>query len=285
MIDKLMSIDRRVIFILVALSVIIPTLIMIRFPIFVSKETRAVYDYIDELTEDGVVMIAFDYSPSSFAELQPMAIAILNHCFTEDVKVIGMTLWPQGATLGHNAMQNSAKKFGKVDGEDYVYLGYRPGYHNVVLRMGENISAVFEKDFNGKPVKEIPMMQGIKNYEDIDLLVDLASGSTPELWITYAYTSYQQKIAAGVTGVMVSQFYPYIQTGQLIGLMPGMLGGAEYETMVNDIIPKPLHKLEKAIKGMSIQSIIHLLIISLVIIGNIAYFLHGRRERLTVTRS
>jgi len=278
LIKNLTNIDRRIIFVLVALSVIIPTLIMIRFPIFVSKETKAVYDFIDELPEGGVVMLAFDYGPSSYAELQPMALAILHHCFAKNVKVIGMTIWTVGATLGNDAIQNTAKKFGKVDGKDYVYLGFRPGGANVMLRMGDDISAVFERDYNGTLVKEIPMMQDIENYRDIDLLVDFASGATPEYWITYAYTGYNQKIAAGVTAVSVSQLYPYVQTGQLVGLMPGMLGAAEYETLTNSIIPATMKKLEKGIKGMSIQSIIHILIILLVIIGNIAYFVQ-RKER------
>ena len=280
MIKKLMDIDRRIIFLLVALSVIIPTLIMIRFPIFVSKETKYVYDFIDELPEGSIVMIAFDYGPSSYAELQPMALAILNHCFVKNVRVIGMTLWNVGATLGDDAIQEAAKKFDKKNGVDYVFLGYRPGFTNVMLRMGDDISAVFETDYNGKQVKEIPMMQEVENYEDIDLLVDLASGATPEGWITYAYTGYHQKIAAGVTAVSVSQLYPYVQTGQLVGVMPGMLGAAEYETMVNGIMSSTLHKLEEGIRGMGSQSIIHILVILLVIMGNIAYFLQRRSEQM-----
>lgn len=279
MIEKFLNLDRRIIFALVAISVIIPTLIMIRFPIFVSKETKAVYDYIEDLPEGSVVMIAFDYGPSSYAELQPMALAILNHCFAKDIKVIGMTIWNVGATLGDDAIQEAAKKFDKKDGVDYVFLGYRPGATNVMLRMGDDISAVFEKDYNGSPVKDIPMMQEIENYDDIDLLVDLASGATPEFWITYAYTGYHQKIAAGVTAVSVSQLYPYVQTGQLVGLMPGMLGAAEYETMANAIIPVTMQKLEKATKGMSIQSIIHILVILLVVMGNVAYFVQRKSEQ------
>lgn len=275
-----MNLDRRIIFVLVAFSVVVPTLIMIRFPIFVSKETKDVYDFIDELPERSVVMLAFDYGPSSYAELQPMALAILNHCFTKNIKVIGMTVWNVGTTLGNNAIQEAADKFDKKDGVDYVYLGFRPGGVNVMLRMGEDISAVFEKDYSGKLIKEIPMMQKIKNYNDIDLLIDLAAGATPGAWITYAYTSYHQKIAAGVTAVSVSQLYPFVQTGQLVGLMPGMLGAAEYETMANEIIPENIGKLEKAIKGMSIQSMIHILIILLIVVSNITYFIQRKRETL-----
>jgi hypothetical protein len=64
--------------------------------------------------------------------------------------------------------------------------------------------------------------------------------------------------------------YPFLQTKQLIGLIGGLRGAAEYETQVD--------KPAKATQWMSIQSIVHLTIIVLVILGNVAYFVSRRRE-------
>ena len=76
------------------------------------------------------------------------------------------------------------------------------------------------------------MMQNITNYDQIDLLVDFASSDTVESWIIYANVQYNQKIAAGVTGVIIAQMFPYLQTEQLVGLLSGILGAAEYENLV-----------------------------------------------------
>ena len=100
-------------------------------------------------------------------------------------------------------------------------------------------------------------------------MLDLASGSSTEWWITYTNTRYNQQIAAGVTGVIVSQMYPYLQTKQLIGLMPGLLGAAEYEKLIE--------RPAKGTEGMSIQSFAHLLVVGLVILGNIAFFIQRRQ--------
>ena len=67
MLKKIMQIDRRIIFILVALAVIIPTLLKVSFPITVSEPTRKLYDYIEDLPPGSTVLIAFDYGPSSMA--------------------------------------------------------------------------------------------------------------------------------------------------------------------------------------------------------------------------
>ena len=271
MLEKLMGIDRRIVFILVAIAVIIPTLLNVRFPITVSQPTRSVYEFIDDLPSDSTILMAFNYGPSSLAELEPMAAAVLRHCFRKNVKVIGMTLSVEGATLGDSIMSKTAQEVGVVDGEDYVFLGFRPGGAQVLLGMGTAIESVFKTDYGKKPLSEIPMMQSIKNYDHIALVLDLAASGTPELWITFTNTRYKQQVAAGVTGVMVSELYPFIQSGQLVGLMPGLLGAAEYETLIDTP--------EKATAGMSVQSFVHLLVVVLVVIGNVAFFIHRRRAQ------
>ena len=163
------------------------------------------------------------------------------------------------------------QEFEKIVEEDYVFLGFRPGSTQVILGMGTAIDDVFDTDHRGKPLSEIPMMREIKNYDQVDLVLDLASSATPGAWITYTNTKYKQQVAAGVTGVMVSELYPYIQTGQLVGLMPGLLGAAEYE----NLIQTPA----SGTAGMSVQSFVHLLVFGLVVMGNVAFFFQRRTVR------
>ena len=271
MLEKLMNIDRRIVFVLVAIAVVIPTMLKVSFPITVSQPTRSVYDFIDELPPDSTILIGFNYGPASLAELEPMAKAVLRHCFRKKVRAVGMTLFNVGARLGDRVMSETAAEMGAVDGEDYVFLGFRPGGLLVLLGMGTAIDSVFDADYRGKPLSEIAMMQDVKDYNQIALVLDLASSATPNSWIDYVNTKYKQQVAAGVTGVMVSEFYPYIQTGQLVGLMPGLLGAAEYETLINTPA--------KATAGMSVQSFVHLLVVALVVIGNVAFFIQRRRTQ------
>lgn len=262
--------DRRIVFILVALAVIIPMLAPVSLPVSVSEPTQKLYDYIDTLPEESTVMLAFDYGPASLAELNPMARALLQQCFDKNIRVIAITLITDAPTLANTLIQEVAAEKGAVDGEDYVFLGFRPGATQVILGMGTDITSVFENDYNGKAVTEIPMMENIKNYDQIDLLIDLASASTTEAWITYANVQYDLQIAAGVTGVIISQMYPYLQTGQLVGLISGILGAAEYERLID--------APAKGMLWINIESFVHLLIVILVIIGNIIFFNQRQRE-------
>jgi hypothetical protein len=268
-IDKLINLDRRIIYLIIGLAVIVPFLIPMRLPIYVSPPVQSVYDYIDALPEGSVVLMGFNFSPSTMPELLPMSLAILRHCYSRKIKVMGMTFNSRITNVADEAMKQVAEEYGYKESEDYTFLGYKRDVAPVMLGLGEDISIAFPTDYVKTPISQIPMMENIRNYSDIDLVMDFGSANTPEAWVAYAGARYHQTIAVGCTGVMVSGLYPYLKTGQLTGLIGGLKGAAEYEKLVE--------KTGKAILGMKAQSIAHIAIILLVLIGNAGYLISRRK--------
>ena len=78
-------------------------------------------------------------------------------------------------------------------------------------------------------------------------------------------------MGCGTTAVSAPKYYAFVSAGQFVGLLGGMKGAAEYE----QLIKQPA----KAVTGMSAQSLVHLLIIFLVIIGNVGFFLGRSKKR------
>jgi hypothetical protein len=267
--EKIGSFDRRYIFLLIALTVIIPLLLPIGMSITITNEVKSVYDYIDALPPGSAILVSMDFDPASLAELYPMTLAVLKHAYTKKVRVVGMTLWITGASLGDMVMKEAAEGIAEVD-KDYTYLGFVPSGAVAIMRIGQDISSVFNVDYNGKPISEIPVMKGIKNYKDISLVVDLAAGSTPEAWIIYAGTPHRVPIAIGVTAVSAVGYYPFLNAKQLIGLIGGMKGAAEYEKLIQTSGAASL--------GMDSQSVAHTAIILLIIIANASYFVVRRKK-------
>ena len=278
MLDRLLTIDRRVIFIIVGIAVILPALTKIKFPITrVSESTQMLYDRIDELPPESAIMISLDYGPSSMAELQPQLSALLHHCFARNLKVIGITpVYVDAVPLGRAEFENIAKKHNKQNGVDYCYLGYRPGFLALVLGFGKDIGEIYQRDAYRTLLTDIPLMQQLTNYDDIALLISLASGATPPIWVAYANARYNQAVAAGVTGVMVSDFFPYLDSGQMVGLLPGLKGAAEYEKLVK--AAGYTTESGQGAPGMSIQSVVHIVLILLIVFCNVAHFITRRRE-------
>ncbi|MCK4409753.1 MAG: hypothetical protein KAW67_06690, partial [Candidatus Eisenbacteria sp.] len=214
------------------------------------------------------LLLSIDYAPATLPELEPMSMAILRHCFEKGVNVVVMTLHPAGYGLAELAVLNAAEEYDVTYGEDYAFLGFQPGTSAVILGMGINIRNVFPEDAYGVPLDDLPLMQGVRNYDDIPLVISLAGWSAAEAWVYYAHQPYRQIVGAGVTAVMATDFYPYLNAGQLVGLLGGMRGAAEYEGLIE-------HP-DQGVRGMDSQSVIHLLIIALIAVGNAAYFISRR---------
>lgn len=270
--DKLKSIDRRIIFVLIALAVIIPLLVPVGLKIHVSPPARRLYDTIEELSPGSAVLMAFDYDPSTMPEIYPMTLSLLKQCFAKDLKVIAMALWAQGASIAQSAFEEVAPGFQKEYGVDYVNLGFKAGGLVVINAMGRSIPAIFPTDFAGRSVEEFPIMRGVRSFDQIGIIVDLSAGD-PGIrhWVMIAQARFHKKVGAGCTAVSAPAFYPYLQTGQLVGLLGGLKGAAEYETLVGS--PGP------ASRAMDPQAIAHGVIILFIVLGNITYFLERRRRR------
>ncbi len=266
--ERFLRIDRRIIFAVITVAVIGSLIIKFELPIPASEPVQGVYEKIDSLPQGSRVMISFDYDPSSKEELQPMAIAFLHHCFSRDLKVIGMTHYTGAPGLADLAMNSVAKQYQKNYGEDYVFLGYKPGGASLIINMGENLYTAFPKDYYGKDTATLPALQGVDSLRQISYLFDLAAGTMIETWLVYGKEKYKFEMGAGCTAVMGPDMYPFLQSKQLNGLLGGLKGAAEYEALVN--------KKANAVSGMRPQSVVHVIIIIFVIFGNVVFFISKR---------
>ena len=111
--ERFLRIDRRIIFAIITVAVIVSLILRFELPIPPSEPVQGVYEKIESLPKGSHVMIAFDYDPSSKEELQPMAIAFLHHCFSRDLKVIGMTHYTGAPGLADQAMTSVANQYQK----------------------------------------------------------------------------------------------------------------------------------------------------------------------------
>lgn len=268
--EKMMQIDRRWIYLAIGLAVIIPTIKSFNVPVTVSPEVRKIYDFVSKLKPGEYVFVCVDYDPTSMAELNPMTIAIVNQAFAGDLKVIFVTLSQFGPGMVEQITSELAEKHHKTRGQDYVFLGYRPYPAITIMALGVDFRVPFPLDYYGTPLDSLPMMSGIKNFSDVKGVIEITSGNTADFWLIYGNGRYGFPLALGITGVMSSNYYQYLQSGQLFGIIPGVKGAAEYERLVGF----PGEGMEQ----MAYQVIAHSVIILFIILSNVAYFATGRKK-------
>jgi hypothetical protein len=273
--ERLSNLDRRWIYLLLATVVVTTLLIEFETPIRINKEVQAVYDFVEALEPGQYIHLAIDYDPGSLAEMHPMTYAMMEQLMVKDIKIVMTALSPNGPGMAEQAMLeiiDSVKiHTGKeiVYGEDIVFLGYKPYPGIVILSMGQNYRLSFPNDYYNTPTDSLPMMDGIINYDNVEGVLLITGTSGVEYWISYANGRYNVPLAVGLTGVMAADYYPYLKSGQIFGLMGGMLGAAEYEKLVGR--PGP------AMEAMRVQVWAHMIIIIFILIGNIGFLISRRK--------
>ncbi len=270
--DRLLSVDRRWIYIVLAISVIIPAIWEMHIPVTLSSEVQDVHNFVGTVRDDKVMFLAIDYDPSTMAELHPMAEAIMRQVFSQNGRLVMSSLSQYGPPMASALIEEVAEEMGKVSGEDYVFLGYKPYPAITILAMGTNFSVPFPVDYYNVPLIEMPLMDNVHNFDDVLGVIALCGGSAAEMWITYGNAKFGVPLALGVTGVMASDYYPYLQSGQLFGLLPGIKGAAEYEQLTDCTDGNGL-------RGIPYQTTSHAVVLIFIVITNIAFFAKRKAER------
>ena len=285
---KLGTIDRKFIFVLIALAVLIPLLYpnLIELPIKVDNNTKIVFNSISELKSGDKVLLSFAYGASTKPEVHPMAIALLKHLFAKDIKVYIVSLWPESPIMANQAIKEiiDTKLFNLEEGVDYALFDYKTGGFIVIKGIAENFREVYKQDHNGNLIEDLTIMDDIYSVSDFDFVFDFSAGVPGNAeWVQYACDPKKIPLSSGCTSIMVTDAIPYIESGQLKGILAGMPGAAEYEKMVYDLLQEQLNKNSnlnkdavltkgKALARMSAQSVSHLLMVIFIVLGNVSYY-------------
>ena len=270
--QKLDKLDRRWIFLIVGLLVLIPLIWPLPLPIIVSPRVQGFVETVDAVPDGSTVLMSCDWDPSGLPEMQPMTRTALRHLFSKNCKVIITCLWNGGPGIVDETCRGVADAMGKKYGVDWIDLGYKAGNEAVMVLMGQSIASTFPQDIRGGRTADYPIMHGIKNYSSFPLLVSISSGypGTKE-YVQQVQSRFHIKMVAGVTAVSAPEFYPYLQSHQLLGLLGGMAGAAEYE--------KARGESGAATRGMVPQSFAHLFIAFCILAGNGVQWMRSKEPR------
>jgi hypothetical protein len=284
--ERLLDVDRRIVFLLIAIGTTVPLLIPIGLPVSITRPVQSLYTKIETLGPDDVVLLSFDYGPTTAPENTPMAEAVMRHCFERRIKVIVIALFPVGGvTMAAEVLDNIRAEYPQLQaGTDYVFLGYKDGGQAAMKQMGVAFANVFPTDNAGRPIGEIPLMQRVTNYSQIGLIVSFSTNVIGEWWANLINAQFGTPVAIGATAVSAPKYYAFLDSGQMLGMLGGLKGASEYERLLIDGYP-PLEGLYHragvytAMKGMDAQTVDHAIIMLFILFGNAIFFLILRRDR------
>jgi hypothetical protein len=272
-------IDRRVIFTLVFVLVSMPFFVPTPLRVVPASATLSLYEVVEKLArenagpeKDRMALVQCDWDSAVQAECWPQTQAMIEHLMQRGIKFAILGFDPVGPTIAERIAREVAKKHGKEYGKDWCNWGYKDYNASVFRALLKDLYSVVERDVHNTPIREIPMMREIAGMQDVGLVFEVTGSTFINPWIQYALAELDLALGAGCTAIIGPDMYPYVRSGQLVGVMEGLGGAAQYETLVG--------APARGMRGMGSQNYAHLLIIALILLGNIGGYgvRRGRRH-------
>lgn len=262
LIRRLGEVDKRWLYVLLVVVVLVPMVRPMGLPINVGAQTKKAYALLDGLQAGDTIVFDFGYYVDGSPDVEPIAVALFNHLFAKGVKIV-CTSYKNHGPMIIDQLTAPHVAAGKQYGVDFVNLGFLAGGETALAAWAADIKKAFPKDWKGNDTSTMPILQGIDSVSDFDMFVFYTDDSA-EVWVRQI-SQYKIPIIAAQITVTAPQAEPYLQSGQLAGILVGLRGAAEYEILTN--------KPGTAAAGMDAQSMAHLLIIAFILFGNAAYFI------------
>ena len=265
---KLQNVDRRILYVLTALVISVPLLMKpARHPHVIFAEVRNAYKTIDSVPDDKIVLVSTIWGAGTAAENGPQTEALMRHMFTKGIKFVVLSWDPTGTELSYQIGAKLEKELGKEYGVDWAHLGYRvPQLLQVISGLSEDFQKQLKQDRFNTPLDRMPVTRNVKNYKQIGTLVEITPSGTLEVWIAYLTMPKKIPLVFCPTAVMAAEAYPYIDSGQVRGMLNGVIGAAQYETLIGQE-----NERTYAAAAAWALSAAHIFIILLVVLGNLGY--------------
>ncbi len=301
--DLMQNLDRRIIYLVIGVLLVVVLLLGKSETGVVLEPTQKFFDSVQAADTSPqshkIIVVGVTFAANTLAENGNQMRALVRHLMLTHKRFAVVAVGePQGAAQGPRIVKDLAAQYGYTYGTDWIDFGYQlPSLGFYKLYTKDIPNAIKEDGQLKKPIASFPIMDGIKTVSDnVAMHVEITASSSVFDWIQYVQNATHLKIGYACTGVMASEAYPLLDSGQISGLMAGLKGAADYEQLTDSLeqaqvqagtrkamydpkatpslqLPQPARML------MFTQSAAHLAIIIFIILGNVGLLLSTRLAR------
>ncbi len=267
---------RPVIYLLLALAVIIPFLLppSLTGALIPISNTPAAefYDTLQAVPSNSVALVAFDYDASMTGEMDLQANAVVRDLVRRHVKIVALSTLDTGPQIAQRVLDSATANVSDYQyGVDYLNLGYLPGHEAGLASLAATGLPLTQKDFvQSQNLAAYPLAANVKGIGDVKLIVEFSgSQDALKMWMEQVQPRAGVPIAAGVSAAVEPDARAYRNAHQLVALLGGLMGAAQYETLSS--------QPGAAVIGVNAQSAAQIVLVFIIILGNVAFWISRAR--------
>ena len=274
--DRVQSCDPRILYMLFALLMVALQFWTVSIPAPVPAAVSRLFERVENLPPGKIVMIDCSIDSGWIAEAEPAMEVIVRHLFRKNIRfaLFTNTTFSQGQRFGKDIAGRVAREMGKEYGKDYciwqAVVLQGAGAGATIQALAKDIRRTVIADINGTPLADVPMMKDVADISGISMIYRVAYDWEYISWIGFVQAVYGTPYAVGTASISSSSAYPFVDSGQICGLVSGAAGAAAYERL--------LKTSGSGTRRAAIQSFATLYVVLAIVLGNIAMLAARRRK-------
>ncbi len=220
----------RLIIALVLLAVVLLPLLSgmhaMPLPDLFQPDTVAFHNQVEDLAAETPVLLAVEYEPGFSGELQLAAGPVIQHLGARNTRLTLISTSPSGPVLAENLLRSTAA----TQSLRISNLGFLPGGTAGLQEFASQPRLATQYGLDGTPAWGSNALEGVEGLSNFGAVIVLTENAeTARAWIEQV----QPRLGSVPLLMVVSaqaapMVQPYLDSGQVQGLVSGMSGGTMY---------------------------------------------------------
>jgi len=163
---------RKIFWAIILIVAVIPVIRPLRLPVTVSSQTTDFYNILNDVPSGSRVVMGVTLTDPPVG-LRSGYYSLLSYMYSQNLKVIFIPLGIGGelaceymATYG-----GIVEEYGLQYGDDYVIMPFLSGEETAMAAVATNFRQAYSMDYRNTPIDSIPLLDGINDFNDIDLAI------------------------------------------------------------------------------------------------------------------
>jgi hypothetical protein len=258
--------SQYLVWVLMLVLIVFPIFNPLALPIGVNTWTYDYYNAIESVPDGGIALYTIDFGPGDVDSTLAWVTG-LKHLARKNMDIIIFNIWsPIANTFGDTLLKKADLEgdYGYVYGEDIVYLGWLVGEEVVLAAIYSDFKGTIKADYYGADASTLPLIQRVNDHNDVDIMIVYQAYGHIGPMYARQWPSEPGRPTVGGLGV---EYYPDISLGY-------WANAAQYEVLTGIA--------GEASRATDIRSLTQIFQLSVILIGNLAYRIRGRK---TTTRT